>query len=184
MPRFQMNATAQPTSMAAFQAPVVTPQFPPYVSLWFEGGVLWGINQNNPLDSLPIAFSGSGAFKQCMKINISNAHNLKFGAGAGPYGNSFHVASWSVKTPSKRHCAWIATSLSSYSMIWPCLKASGWNDGNLIFPACCFLSVTANSPSGNVTIPHLPLILVSPNSGFKTILAGAGGYPAYFQIGY
>ena len=179
MPLISLRTSSYPTVSRAYQAPETSPTFPPWVNLWYEGGVLWGINTTNPLDSLPLAFHSAGAFRQCMKINTPHAHDLKFGTGTGPYGNSFHVAHWSVTTPIKRRCAWIATSLSSPSIINAFLVSSGWYCGQLIFPAPCFVSVTANSPSGNVTIPHLPLILVSSYPPFKTAVGG-GNYPAYF----
>ena len=58
--------------------------------------------------------------------------------------------------------ACVATSFTSQGQVATTQTFQGWSPSevNLIFPASYFQSVTANSPTGNVTIPTLPLMFV------------------------
>ena len=165
MPSFRVRPTAQPASIRAFQ-PSVPPGTPLPGPLWYEGGVLWILNSpggaSNPL---PIAFNSAGSFSQCIKANFAPSSKIKIGIGPGPYGAGFQVASWSLQLGSKPFSfAVIATSISSPAIIRSFLTSDGWIStfAGLAFPASSFVSVTAGSPTGNVTVPLLPLMLVLP----------------------
>jgi hypothetical protein len=156
MPKFRVTA-ARPTVFRAFQPPVMKASIPG--SLWYEGGVLWGMGSSpNPFFGLPLAFSSAGAFTQCMQTNIAYYGPLTFATGNGPYGSCFQMAQW-LGTMT---C--LATTITSQAIVQSYIAAAGYaaNAGSagLVFPASCFQSVTANSPTGNVTIPTLPLMLV------------------------
>ena len=166
MPSFRVSPTARPTSIRAFQLPSAlgTPLPGP---LWYEGGVLWILNSPGGASvPYPIAFSSTGSFSQCVKANFGTTSSVKINIGAGPYGAGFQVASWPVKYGAKPYSlAVIATTLSSQSIIRSFLTSAGWPSkyAGLAFPASSFISVTAGSPAGNVTLPMLPLILVLPS---------------------
>jgi hypothetical protein len=120
-----------------------------------------------------------------MQANLTGVKHLNIGVGAGPYGPSFHVAQYSGKVGGTNGSfAWIATNIHSGAIIQSFLSFSGWqpaSDGRLIFPASCFNSVTASSPSGNVTVPMLPLILLS-RLPFDNLTSGHQGCtPALFK---
>jgi hypothetical protein len=190
MPRFQAIATAQPTVIRAFQAPA-PPTTPLPANLWFEGGVLWAMGSPPDSDNaVPIAFTSAGAFQQCIQANNSTSKNFTCGIGPGIYGSAFMVAHWSQREgysngkPAYGHIAWIATSISSRSIIQAFLSNDNrfTPSADLIFPKQSFHLVNAPSPSGNVTIPFLPLVLVSPVPARYTML-GTGLQRPYFYRG-
>jgi hypothetical protein len=177
MPSFRVTATSRPSAIGIPPPPTI-----PY-PLWFEAGVLWAIGPTT-FDSLPIGFVSVKAFGACMRRNLPNAKNLII--GPPPFGcfGGMLVAQWSVTTPSPATYAWVAMEFSYLSLIFGNLQYAAYGPlvNTPVFPASCFQPVTANSPAGPVTIPIMPLVLISANPAAQTVLGG-GNLPAYFTCG-
>ena len=182
MPNFRVTATSQPSAIRASQPP--PPSFPG--PLWFEAGVLWGMPPPwSTYSALPLAFLSVGAFRQCMQANLTGFAPITLGIGPGPYGGSLQMAQFSVGSgQSATTWACVATSFTSQGQVATTQTFQGWSPSevNLIFPASYFQSVTANSPTGNMTIPLLPLILLSPNPwNWVAPYAHGPGFGQYFS---